>query len=412
MKKSVLLALAALALGGTSQAVAQEVTYEPDCSQGLLINQNKNNWFITVQGGTNIMFGQHDIHADLKNRFGANANLFVGKWVTPTFGFRFGASWIMPKGATTADGYYRKYFGDVKNPNEGQIPGTKYYDEKFMGLGPEFDVLINLTNWWCGFKPNRVYNAVLHGGAGAYWTWRRGYSANDPSDLRWHRAHNTWMFANIGLQNNFRLSSVVDLFIDVQYELFDVQNNVADHVIHDVSASLGLNFNLGAKKGWSCPVTAVCPTWKYTDAEGDALVAKLNDAENKIASLQEQLDACLRRPTQAVAQDCEGLATVYYPINQYGLSSREKTILKSVAAVMAEKPEQKYVLTGYADNYTGNDEINNRLREQRVAGVKNFLVKNGVAESQLVVKTDANNLTDLGVKAAPLDRAVTIRLAD
>lgn len=399
MKKSVLLALAVLALGGTSTAVAQEVTYEPDCAQGLLMNKNKDNWFLTVQGGTNIMFSKHDIDAKLKNRFGANAGLYLGKWVTPTFGFRFGASWVMPKGATTADGIYRKY-GDNADIKKG------IYLEKFMGVGPEFDVLINLTNWWCGYKPNRVYNAVLHGGAGAYWTWARRF--NDDNDLKWRKAHNTWMFVNIGLQNNFRLSKVVDLFVDVQYEIFDCQ----PQCYHDVSASLGVNFNFG-KSEWNCPVTAVCPTWKYTDAEGDALVAKLNNAENKIASLQQQLDACLRRPTAVQkVQDCEGLATVYYPINQYGLSGREKTILRSVANVMKEKPEQKYVLTGWADNYTGTEEINARLRENRVNGVKNFLVGCGVSADQLDVKVDNSNLTDLGVKAAPLDRAVTIRLAD
>ena len=399
MKKSVLLALAALALGGTSTAVAQEVTYEPDCAQGLLMNKNKDNWFLTVQGGTNIMFSKHDIDAKLKNRFGANAGLYLGKWVTPTFGFRFGASWVMPKGATTADGIYRKY-GDNADIKKG------IYLEKFMGVGPEFDVLINLTNWWCGYKPNRVYNAVLHGGAGAYWTWARRF--NDDNDLKWRKAHNTWMFVNIGLQNNFRLSKVVDLFVDVQYEIFDCQ----PQCYHDVSASLGVNFNFG-KSEWNCPVTAVCPTWKYTDAEGDALVAKLNNAENKIASLQQQLDACLRRPTAVQkVQDCEGLATVYYPINQYGLSSREKTILKSVASVMKEDENKKYVLTGWADNYTGTEEINARLRQQRVDGVKNYLVSCGVNPSQLETKTDNANLTDFGVKAAPLDRAVTIRLAD
>ena len=79
---------------------------------------------------------------------------------------------------------------------------------------------------------------------------------------------------------------------------------------------------------------------------------------------------------------------------------------------MKEKPEQKYVLTGWADNYTGTEEINARLRENRVNGVKNFLVGCGVSADQLDVKVDNSNLTDLGVKAAPLDRAVTIRLAD
>ena len=403
MKKSVLLALAALAVSGTS-ALAQEVTYEPDCSQGLLINANKNNWFITAEGGTNIMFSKHDIKAPLKDRWGGNAALYVGKWVTPTFGFRFGANWIMPKGATNGD--YLDNEGSFVKGNAGPWENG-FYPEKFMGLGPEFDVLINITNWWCGYKPDRVYNLVLHGGAGAYWTWARNYGENG-KDNAWHRAHNTIMFANIGLQNNFRLSKHVDFFVDVQYTLIDFRPNVAQNL----AVYGGFNFNLG-KTSWDCPVTAVCPTWKYTDAEGDALVAKLNQAERKIADLQQQLDACLKRPKEVQkVQDCEGLATVYYPINQSGLSSREKTILKSVASVMKENTDKKYVLTGWADNYTGNDQINTRLRNERVNGVKNYLVKCGVNADQLEATIDNNNLTDFGVKGAPLDRAVTIRLAD
>ena len=200
----------------------------------------------------------------------------------------------------------------------------------------------------------------------------------------------------------------MDLFIDFQYQLLDESVHYA--VQHGLDVNLGLTVNFG-KTEWNCPVTAVCPTWKYTDAEGDALVAKLNNAENKIASLQQQLDECMRRPTTQKV-DCEGLATVYYPINQYSLGKREKTILKSVAGVMQETPNQKYILTGWADNYTGNDEINTRLRNQRVDGVKAYLVKCGVPESQLEATIDANNLTDFGVKGAPLDRAVTIKLAD
>ena len=39
-------------------------------------------------------------------------------------------------------------------------------------------------------------------------------------------------------------------------------------------------------------------------------------------------------------------------------------------------------------------------------------MKCGVDESQLDARIDANNLTDFGIKGAPLDRAVTIKLAD
>ena len=65
MKKSVLFTLAVLAAGAFS-ANAQEVTYVEDCSQGYLMNKAKDNWFMTVQGGSNILFGKDNIHAELK----------------------------------------------------------------------------------------------------------------------------------------------------------------------------------------------------------------------------------------------------------------------------------------------------------------------------------------------------------
>ena len=404
MKKSVLFALVALA-GGAFAANAQEVTYVEDCSQGYLQNKAKDNWFMTVQGGTNILFGKDDSHAELKNRFGGNAGLFFGKWVNPNFGFRFGAEYWMTKGVTaSANGMYRKM-------NAAPL-SNGMYPEKFQSINPQFDVLINLTNWWCGYRPGLVYNAVLHGGGGAMITYRRSYGSGfaTSGDLKWHGAKNTPLFANVGLQNNFAVSNKVDLFLDVQYQLFHLGGVGYNHYCQDASVSAGLNVYFG-KKDWSCPVTAVCPTWKYTDAEGDALVARLAQAEAKIASLQKQLDECLKRPVVEKV-NCEGLATIYYPINQYSLSNREKTILRSMAEVMKETPNQKYVLTGWADNYTGNDEVNTRLRNNRVNTVKAFLIKCGVNENQLDARIDANNLTDFGAKGAPLDRAVTIKLAD
>lgn len=394
MKKSVLLALAALAVGGAT-ATAQEVVYEPDCSQGVLLNRAKDNWFITAQGGTTFLMGKHDIKAPLKDRWGGAAALYVGKWLTPTFGFRFGANWIMPKGATEGDGEYRKMNASAFD--------NGYYPEKFMGLGPEFDVLVNVTNWWCGYNPDRVYNLIAHGGAGAYWTWKRSYG--NSTNIGWHGADNTMMFATAGLMNNFRLSSVVNLFFDVQYTLIDFRS-----ATHDLSIQAGLTFNLG-KSDWDCPVTAICPTWKYTDAEGDALVAKLNAQNAQIKDLQAEIEALKNRPKQVVKQDCEGLVTVYYPINQYGLSNREKVVLKSVANVMKESGKN-YKLTGYADSYTGTNEINDRLRQARVDGVYDYLVSQGVNPSQLDKTVDAQNLTDFGPEAAPLDRAVTVRNAD
>lgn len=405
MKKVALLALACASLFGASNASAQEVSYVEDCSQGLLINPMKSNWFITAEGGANVLFSNHDTEAKFRQRIGASANIYIGKWFTPVWGFRFGVSGMIPKGATTIDGIFRDPHSTIKHGSTG----NEFYTERFAALGPSVELMFSPTNWLCGYNPNRIYNGVIHGGVGGYWTFR-----HLNGDHAWHNAHNRTLFATLGFTNNFQVSKHIDLFLDVNatvmdYSTFDeigYGSKYNKDMTAVVSAQLGITYKFN-KADWNCPVTAVCPTWKYTDAEGDALTARLANAENKVRDLQRQLDDCLNRPNK----DCEcanALATIYYPINVSTLSKREVTLVQSMAQTMKANPDKKYILTGWADNYTGNDQINTRLRHERVNGVKACLVKAGVPESQLETRIDANNLTDFGIKGAQFDRAVTI----
>lgn len=445
MKKSVLLSAITLALASTTAVAQTEVVevYESvnqygqidgwvaDCTQGRLINKNKDNWFITLEGGANMLFGKGDIHADIKDRIDGNGAFYIGKWVTPNFGFRFGANYIMTKGATGASlGNFMRKWNTTTPLVKGDKVQEGWYAQKWMGLGPEFDVMINLTNWWCGYRPGRVYNAVLHGGAGAYWRWEYNQAGERKfngateyfTDAKWSKAHNTILFANLGLQNNFRLSKHVDFFIDLQYELLceHYYDNSIDHV---AEVFLGFNFNLG-KTDWNCPVVPVCADVTPLLDQIAMLENAVRNLEAKNRQLQAELDACLaRKPETIVKGDCSQLVTIYYPISQYDLSSRELKVLKSVADVMLAHPDQKYQIIGWADNYTGTPDYNETLRWNRVNGVKNYLLKCGVPESQLVVNIDSADLmatenydefnaTVVEIKSAPLDRAVTIRLAD
>ena len=446
MKKSVLLSAVTLAFASTAFAQTEVVeVYESvnqygqidqwvgDCTQGRLINKNKDNWFITLEGGADMLFGRGDIHADIKDRIDGAGALYIGKWVTPTFGFRFGANYVMTKGATSAAEYdsFRKW--NVDHPlTKGDQVQNGFYAQKWMGLGPEFDVMINLTNWWCGYRPGRVYNAVLHGGAGAYWRWeynQDGKMMTNGStvyydDAKWSKAHNTILFANLGLQNNFRLSKHVDFFIDLQYTLVDerIGHGSIDHL---ATAYLGFNFNLG-KTDWNCPVVPVCADITALQEQIAMLENAVRNLEAKNRNLEAELEACrknLNAKSYTATGDCSQLVTIYYPINQYDLSAREQKVLKSVADVMLAHPDQKYSVVGWADNYTGTSDYNEALRWRRVDGVKNYLVKCGVPESQLVVNINNSNLMAspeydefnagvVEVKSAPLDRAVTIRLAE
>lgn len=398
MKKFFFTALCMAALT-TATTVAQEVTYVEDCSQGILLNKNKDNWFITARGGANFVMGKYDIHAPIRDRIGANASLMAGKWLTPTFGLRFGFDMKMPKGATTE-------YGNMRDQGHGPFDNG-YYPKKYFGLGVEIDGLINMTNWICGYKPNRVYNGVLYGGVGSMWPL---HHVKTTSGADWKYAHSHVFTLHIGYENQFRISDSFSLLLGIQADAIDWSQK---DYLASVNAGFTYNFK---KRNWSCPVTAVCPTWKYTDAEGDALTARLSAADGKIRDLQRQLNDCLNRPvetpkTEKMVTDCDQLCTIYYPINVSTIGARERGILTSVAQVMKNNPSQKYVLTGWADNYTGNEEINVNLRHARVNGVKNFLEKCGVNADQLDANIDNGDLTDFGVKSASLDRAVTIKEA-
>lgn len=453
MSKRIFLGLAAAAIATLGYAqtavvdvyetVSQNASVErwvPDCTKGELINKNADNWFISLEGGANMLFGKHDIKAELKDRVEGNGALYVGKWVTPSFGFRVGVNYIMTKGVTTYEGgEFQKW--NVAHPTfKDNIAEYYYVDQKWMGLGPEFDVMINLTNWWCGYRPGRVYNAVIHGGAGAYWRW--GYKKiGDPepvkiatdfegydqmyypdSKLKYAR-HMATLFGSIGLQQNFRVSKHLDLFIDLQYEI--LRSGEARNAFDQIGQiNLGCNINLG-NTGWSCPVVPVCTDVTPLRNEIASLQKQLADLEAKGRQLQAQLAECLARKIDpiVVGAECSQLVTVYYPINVYSLSSREKNILRSIADIMKANPSQKYDLIGWADNWTGTAQYNEDLRWKRVNGVKNYLVSCGVPESQLNATVNAANLASssdynefkagaIEAASAPLDRAVTIRLAD
>ena len=66
-------------------------------------------------------------------------------------------------------------------------------------------------------------------------------------------------------------------------------------------------------RGWNAPVVPVVApvVGKYSDAEGDALVAQLRDANRKIADLEQQLAECKNRPAEKIVEEQAPVVTVY-----------------------------------------------------------------------------------------------------
>ena len=398
MKKATLLAIAAAALMSAT-AVAQEtqeVTYVQDPSQGYLFNRFKDNWFITAEGGVGMYFSPRDSNRKTMDRWAPAAGLYVGKWFSPIMGLRVGAHFLKVKDITEVPTDYATYYKNGR------------YKSNFNEIGPAFDAMVNLTNWWCGYRPGRVYNAILYAGAGGLFT----YGKNQVED-KWENAHDFVLTARVGLINSFNVSKQVALSLDIRWNAMDNHSDLLgagwNKTASDIQAYLGVTY-LFKKREWEAPVVPVCPPAENCDA----LRARLAAAEGQIANLEEQLAACLARPCveEEVIINEGPLATIYYPIGVYSLTKNDKLVLSAVANEMISSGKN-YVLTGWADTWTGSDKINSRLREQRANGVKTQLVKDGVPASQLqaVSSGNVNRFEDLGIKSVTFDRCVTIEEA-
>jgi len=153
MKKSIALAFGFAMLAGSAMAQnAQEITYVEDPSQGYLFNRFRDNWFIQGEGGVTIGFTDEDNHRKLFDRLTPSAHLYVGKWFSPLLGVRIGASYVSVKGLSNDPNCVGL------QPWEGKTEDGfwKTYQNYF---GPSFSVMLNLTNWWCGYRPGRGFHA-------------------------------------------------------------------------------------------------------------------------------------------------------------------------------------------------------------------------------------------------------------
>lgn len=403
MKKITLLALACAALLAAPAVDAQEVTYVEDPAQGYLFNRMKDNWFIEAEGGAGVMFSKWDHKADFSDRIGGKVDLGFGKWFSPLLGLRVGGEWQQLKGASIGlDGVGIRSNWYVE-------PGVYY--QKWNQFGAYGDVLFNATNWICGYKPARFYNAVLYVGASANWNVCRE-DGTENTDWK-YKGHNRSFHIRGGLLNQFAVSKHVNLMLDLRFdemqEVCDGYGNKSWNEIPSVLLGVQYKFN---NTEWSAPVVPVCPEVKYSDAYVDDLKAKLEAANQNIARLKQELDECRNKKAPVVKEQpkaVEGpLATIYYPINKSYITDTQKEVVNAVAEVMQNEKDKSYLLTGWADNYTGNSTINTRLRKERVAGVKKALVAKGVAANRLETQINDGELTNYGAKAASLDRAVTI----
>jgi len=331
-------------------------------------------WYIQVQGGAQYTLGE----IDFKDLISPNVQVAIGRQFNPVFGLRLQANAWQSRAGIDFDA------------DNWTNPGTAKW--KWMYVAPGIDATFNLSNLFCGFNPNRIFNFSVFAGLGANIGWgmaddngfKDGNNINIITANYTNPHENTeyvWkgtkarVFGRAGVAADFKLSEAVSLGLEVNANTLSDRYNGKKAGNWDwyFNALAGVKINLGK-------------TYSTRTIEAPKVPEKV--IEKVIERVVEK--PCPQpevAPTRAVAQKKEQFRRdVFFQINGTNVSKKEQAKVKEVADYMKANPNCTVDVTGYADRGTGNPKINSSLSQRRANTVANMLQKTyGISKDRIKV---------------------------
>lgn len=403
--KWILGVMAAAGLFASANAIAQE---KPNRDQfGEVVrgpyNTNKafDNTFIGVGAGINAVVATPTVPANWGN-VGMSTALNFGKWWTPAVGSRLGWHGLWNNS---------KLDLDLSEIAADTPFGFNYFHT---------DLLWNLSTTVAGYNPERLWDFVPYLSIGAL-------DISKKRNIFIKDACNQWEYAaGVGLLNLIKLHERCHVTLDLQMLVGKAKNysTSAGRFILFPSATLGLAFNLGKtdfeRSHELAPVPIPVP---FTEESYNALGDRLAVLEKENAQLKERAAALENQlaPFRKLVNGTTYLyengtftavdvqpgspVAVYFDMGSAQLSAREQAHLEYFAA-HAVNADTKLMINGYADKQTGSAQRNQKLSEQRVKAVADFLKKAGATE----MECNAHGAEIQPFEGAEKNRVVTIEL--
>ena len=341
-----------VALASLSTAAMAQATYTDKDGNEYTFKKHA---FLDLQGGAQYTLGE----AKFGDLISPNVQLGIGYQFTPVFGMRLQANGWQSKGGW--NGY------------KATKDGTPYTaDYKFKYVAPGLDFMFNLSNLFCGWNPNRVFNATAFIGGGANFAWGNdevNEIAANIKDQRSYLLEYLWdgtkvrPFGRAGIDLEFKVSKAVSIMIEgnANFTSDKYNSKKAGNADWYFNALAGLRINLGKSHTKAEPVKeAPVPVQEYVKPEPKP---QPKVEEKKVEEIRRD---------------------VFFVINSNKIASNEESKIKEVVDFLNANPDAKVVVTGYADAGTGNDRINDRISAKRAAAVVKVLKeKYGIEESRI-----------------------------
>jgi len=352
------------------------------------------NCFITLGAGAQFYMGDNEKHMHFKDLLTPAIDLSIGKWFSPALGLQISYTGYKFKGLW-ADHYAGQNFKTDKeytNPKSNYKGTGKLYEQKANFFNLHTEGLLNLNNLFWGYK-ERFYSIIPYVGVG----WIRSYNAPE-TDVKKHVDYITF---NAGIINSFRLSDALSLNVTIRGAIvndgFDgeVSGNYykgpADQE-QELKGQGGQNYHFDGYGGITVGLTY---RFKYRGWDKARSVKTTRNDEKQIALLMDNINQLraeneeLRNMPPAIIEENQIITFPYlvnFVIDKVVVVNREKVNLSFVAEMMKTLPQKKFLITGYADKYTGSKNRNVWLGENRAKNVYKILTEEfGVPARQLVV---------------------------
>ncbi len=338
MKNYKILIVASMLFGIGTTMLAQS-TYTDKANNEY---QFKKHAFLNLQGGAQYTLGE----AKFDKLLSPNVQLGLGYQFSPVFALRLQANGWQSKGGW--NGYELARTGN---------PYTADY--KFNYVAPGLDLMFNLSNLFCGWNPNRVFNVTAFLGGGANIAWKNdevNAIAKTLKNLDNYQLQNLWDGTKVqpygrgGVELAFRLSDAVSFLVEGNANILSDKYNSkkADNPDWYFNALAGFRINLGKTyKKVEAPAPEPAPVQEYvepTPAPTPAPEVKEEVVEKKVEPFRRD---------------------VFFLINSAKIRATEASKIKEMVDFLNANPGKKVSVTGYADAGTGNNRINDRLARLR-----------------------------------------------
>jgi len=367
----------------TAQENTNTVQENKDTLQYTLSNDGKN-WFIGagVQGNAYL---NNQAQVDLGGVLARPAlagNLFAGKWFSHKVGAR-----LFVEGGTL-----HPFFAITTKRDWME-------DEKY--LAGRVDFMLNFTNLFRSFSPDRFYDLVLYLGPG----YEQSFSAPDYPNQGYRPDHATGsgsFMVGGGVLNTFRLSNHFSLFANLGLNVVDANADGYKHSDPSLfgtpnyfdgmfSGSVGLIYNFGyASKKEIVPPPDVQEqqTAPQPEPKPEPRPRPQPKQQPQPQPVPEPLKTAeTAKPAKTV------LDPVFFRIDKSVIDPDQESKVKAAADYLNSNPDAKLSVVGYADVQTANPKYNLALSERRVKAVANELVnKYKINSNRLILNWKGDTL--------------------